>query len=140
MNEEVERMAREYKQALALSADETTTVEQLILLEENQLELLNDLSSLRSNLTVRTIGYLKNLIFRSLQQLNALVGNTSYIPSVRNNVCLLSAARAAMNLYDQQLSIFILLDKLSSPSPALKVKKPPRSPEAVFIQRWRLLC
>ena len=118
-NEEAERMAREYKQALALSADETTTVEQLILLEENQLELLNDLSSLRSNLTVRTIGYLKNLIFRSLQQLNTLVGNTSYIPSVRNNVCLLSAARAVMNLYDQQLSIFILLDKLSSPSPAL---------------------
>ncbi len=118
MNEEVERMAREYKQALALSADETTTVEQLVLLEENQLELLNDLSSLRSNLTVRTIGYLKNLIFRSLQQLNALVGNTSYIPSVRNNVCPLSAARAVMNLYDQQLSIFILLDKLSSPPPS----------------------
>ena len=119
MNEEVERMAREYKQALALSADETTTVEQLVLLEENQLELLNDLSSLRSNLTVRTIGYLKNLIFRSLQQLNALVGNTSYIPSVRNNVCPLSVARAVMNLYDQQLSIFILLDKLSSPPPSL---------------------
>jgi len=119
MNEEVERMAREYKQALALSADETTTVEQLVLLEENQLELLNDLSSLRSNLTVRTVGYLKNLIFRSLQQLNALVGNTSYIPSVRNNVCPLSAARAVMNLYDQQLSIFILLDKLSSPPPSL---------------------
>ncbi len=118
MNEEVERMAREYKQALALSADETTTVEQLVLLEENQLELLNDLSSLRSNLTVRTIGYLKNLIFRSLQQLNALVGNTSYIPSVRNNACPLSAARAVINLYDQQLSIFILLDKLSSPPPS----------------------
>ena len=66
MNEEVERMAREYKQALALSADDTTTVEQLILLEENQSELLNDLSSLRSNLTARTVGYLKNLIFRSL--------------------------------------------------------------------------
>ena len=119
MNEEVERMAREYKQALALSADETTTVEQLVLLEENQLELLNDLSSLRSNLTARTVGYLKNLIFRSLQQLNALVGNTSYIPSVRNNVCPLSAARAVINLYDQQLSIFILLDKLSSPPPSL---------------------
>ena len=118
MNEEVERMAREYKQALALSADETTTVEQLVLLEENQLELLNDLSSLRSNLTVRTIGYLKNLIFRSLQQLNALAGTTSYIPSVRNNVCPLSAARAVMNLYDQQLSIFIQSDKLSSPPPS----------------------
>ena len=118
-NEEAERMAREYKQALALSADETTTVEQLILLEENQLELLNDLSSLRSNLTVRTIGYLKNLIFRSLQQLNALVGNASYIPSVRSSVCPLSTARAVMNLYDQQLSVFILLDKLSSPPPSL---------------------
>ena len=119
MNEEVERMAREYKQALALSADETTTVEQLVLLEENQLELLNDLSSLRSSLTVRTIGYLKNLIFRSLQQLNALAGNTSYIPSVRNSACPLSTARAVMNLYDQQLSVFILLDKLSSPPPSL---------------------
>ncbi len=119
MNEEVERMAREYKQALALSADETTTVEQLVLLEENQLELLNDLSSLRSNLTARTVGYLKNLIFRSLQQLNALAGNTSYIPSVRNSACPLSTARAVMNLYDQQLSIFILLDKLSSLPPSL---------------------
>ncbi len=46
-NEEAEQMAREYKQALALSSDETTTVEQLILLEENQLELLNNISSLR---------------------------------------------------------------------------------------------
>ena len=119
MNEEVERMAREYKQALALSADETTTVEQLVLLEENQLELLNDLSSLRSNLTARTVGYLKNLIFRSLQQLNALVGNASYIPSVRSSVCPLSTARAVMNLYDQQLSVFILLDKLSSLPPSL---------------------
>ena len=83
-NEEAEKMAREYKQALALSSDESTTVEQLILLEENQLDLLNDLSSLRSPLTARTVGYLKNLIFRSLQQLNALVGNTSYIPAIRS--------------------------------------------------------
>ena len=118
-NEEAEKMAREYKQALSLSSDESTTVEQLILLEENQLDLLNDLSSLRSPLTARTVGYLKNLIFRSLQQLNALVGNTSYIPAIRNSVCPLSTARAVMNLYDQQLSVFILLDKLSSPSPAL---------------------
>lgn len=117
-NEEAEQMAREYKQALALSSDESTTVEQLILLEENQLELLNDLSSLRSTLTARTVGYLKNLIFRSLQQLNALVGNNSYIPSVRSNVCPLSTARAVMNLYDQQLSIFIQSDKLTSPPPS----------------------
>lgn len=113
MNEQMEQMAREYKQAIALSADDTTTIEQMILLEENQLELLNDLSSLRSNATIRTVGYLKNLIFRSLSLLNGLIGNTSYIPSLRNNPCPYSAPRAILNLYDQQLSIFILSDKLT---------------------------
>ncbi len=114
MNEQMEQMAREYKQVIALSSDDNTTVEQMILLEENQLDMLNDLSSLRSSATVRTVGYLKNLIFRSLKDLNALLGNTSYIPSLRNNPCPYSAPRAILNLYDQQLSILILSDKLAS--------------------------
>ena len=114
MNEEIEKLAREYKQAVTLSNDENTTIEQLILLEENQSELLNDLSSLRSTLTVRTIGYLKNLIYRSLQDLNGVLGNTSYIPSIRNSSCPLPAPRAILSLYDQQLSIFILSDKLNN--------------------------
>ena len=118
MNEQMEQMAREYKQAMAISPDDTTTIEQMILLEENQLDLLNDLSSLRSGATVRTVGYLKNLIFRSLSILNGLIGNTSYIPSLRNNPCPFSAPRAILNLYDQQLSIFILSDKLTDLSPA----------------------
>ena len=113
MNEQMERMAREYKQAITLSADDNTTIEQMILLEENQLELLGDLSFLRASLTVRTIGYLKNLIFRSLQELNTLLGNASYIPSVRNGTCSYSAPRAILNLYDQQLSILILSDKVA---------------------------
>ena len=90
----------------------------MILLEENQLDLLNDLSSLRSGATVRTVGYLKNLIFRSLSLLNGFIGNTSYIPSLRNNPCPFSAPRAILNLYDQQLSIFILSDKLTDLSPS----------------------
>lgn len=112
MNEKMEQMAKEYKQAMALSSDNSTTLEQIVLLEENQLELLNDLSSLRSNATVRTIGYLKNLIFRSLGILNSLLGNPSYIPSLRNNACPYSAPRAILGLYDQQLSVFVLADKL----------------------------
>ena len=118
MNEKLEQMAREYKQAVALTADDSTTIEQLILLEENQLDLLADLSSLRSPLTVRTVGYLKNLIFRSLKDLNVLVGNTSYIPSIRSSSCMLSAPRAILNLYDQQLSILIQSDKLSDLPPS----------------------
>lgn len=118
MNEKMEQMAREYKRAIALTADDNTTVEQIVLLEENQLELLNDLSSLRSNATVRTVGYLKNLIFRSLGILNELLGNSSYIPSLRNDPCPYSAPRAILNLYDQQLSILILSDKLPDLPPA----------------------
>ncbi len=114
MSEQMEQMAREYKQAIALTGDDNTTIEQMILLEENQLDMLNDLSSLRSAATVRTVGYLKNLIFRSLSVLNGLLGNTSYIPSIRNNPCPFSAPRAVLSLYDQQLSILILSDKLSS--------------------------
>ena len=118
MNEQMEKMAKEYKQAIALSVDDNTTIEQMILLEENQLDMLNDLSSLRSNATVRTVGYLKNLIFRSLSVLNALLGNTNYIPSIRNNQCPFSASRAILSLYDQQLSILILSDKLTDLPPA----------------------
>ena len=118
MNEKMEQMAREYRQAIALTSDDNTTVEQMILLEENQLDLLNDLSSLRSPATVRTVGYLKNLIFRSLSILNGLIGNTSYIPSIRNNPCPCSAPRAILNLYDQQLSIFILSDKITDLPPS----------------------
>ena len=113
MNEQMERMAREYKQAIALSADDNTTIEQMILLEENQLDMLSELSSLRSNATVRTVGYLKNLVFRSLSILNNLIGNPSYVPSVRNAPCVLSAPRAILSLYDQQLSVLLLSDKLS---------------------------
>ena len=112
MNEEIERMAREYKQALSNGESDKTPLERLVLLEENQLELLSDLGSFRSALSARTVGYVKNLIFRSLRDLNVLLGNDSYVPDVRTRQCAVPSSKAVLSVYDQQISILITLDRI----------------------------
>ncbi len=110
--ENVEQIAREYREALA--NEDNTAIEQIVLLEENQLDALNDLNGSCSALTVRTVGYLKNLIFRSLQEVNTLLGNTSYIPSIQNRTNRNSPRNTVLSLYDMQISIFVLADKINT--------------------------
>ncbi len=122
MNEEIEQMAREYQKVMTSDeSNDKTPIERLILLEENQLELLGDLGSVRSALSARTVGYIKNLIFRSLRDLNALLGNDSYVPSVRAGHCPSSPSRTVLSVYDQQISILITLDRIPNASQSLLV-------------------
>lgn len=112
----VEQMAREYNRVLenAGANDASSVYEQLIILEEEQLDLLNDISLRSSNRQNRTLSYLRNLVYRSLSVISRMNGDTSYIPSVRafQNQC--SASSVLNRLMILQLDIFILLDRLTS--------------------------
>ncbi|MBR1748019.1 MAG: hypothetical protein IJ735_07440 [Clostridia bacterium] len=105
----MEKMAREYKAALATATD-GTTVDRIIILEEEQLDCLDDLlyrSAGRSGLN-RAASYLKTLTFRTLTLLSALKGET-YLPSVRNRC---PVQNAISRLKSLQVDIFVLLDEL----------------------------
>ena len=81
----LEQLAREYRNALENSAqDGSSVIEQIIILEENQLDYLNGLIPRLPASSRRTANYFKNIVFRSLSKLNALIKNTSYVPSFRN--------------------------------------------------------
>ncbi len=110
----LEQLAREYRNALENSAqDGSSVIEQIIILEENQLDYLNGLIPRLPASSRRTANYFKNIVFRSLSKLNALIKNTSYVPSFRNvNVPCQSLKNA---LLSTQISIFVLLDKLPLP-------------------------
>lgn len=113
----VEQMAREYNRTLntPLSANNSGTLEQIIILEEEQLDLLNDFNTRQSSTRVsRTVNYLRNLVYRSLAVLNRMNGNSSYIPSMRNTNFLCQQQNATNRLFNLQLDIFILLDRLTT--------------------------
>ena len=84
MPNNLERLAREYRTALENSDDGAATIEQIVILEENQLDYLVGMLPRSSCQQRRTLNYIKNVIYRSLAKLNALIQNTSYIPSFRN--------------------------------------------------------
>ena len=112
--DKIEQLAREYKHALeASSSDDTSVVEQIIVLEENQLDYLNALLQRVPPQARRTVNYLKNIVFRSLQKLNSILRNDSYVPSFRNvnipNSSLIGA------ILSTQISIFVLFDKINLP-------------------------
>lgn len=110
----IEQLAREYRNALESTApDGSAVIEQIIILEENQLDYLNGLIPRLPQNTRRTANYLKNVIYRSLSKLNALIKNTSYVPSFRNVNVPCQSLKSA--LLSTQISIFVLLDKLPLP-------------------------
>ena len=109
----VEQLAREYSRAYAANnvSDNAAIFEQLTILEEEQLDLLNEINVRVSNRLNRTVGYLKNLVYRSLNAIGTL-RSVPYIPSVRN--ARLSCQNNALNrIANLQLDIFLLLDKLT---------------------------
>lgn len=114
MKTDIEKMAREYRQALESSeASGVPSVEQIITLEENQLDCLNALLPRVSLPARRTINYIKNIVFRLLQKLNLLLHNDAYVPSFRNvNIQGTYLVNALLNT---QISIFALYDKLPLP-------------------------
>ena len=113
MPNNLERLAREYRTALENSDDGAATIEQIVILEENQLDYLVGMLPRSSCQQRRTLNYIKNVIYRSLAKLNALIQNTSYIPSFRNVNVPGQSLKSAFT--STQISIFVLLDRLPLP-------------------------
>lgn len=114
MRDNIEKMAREYREALrTVSTDDGSVVERIITLEENQLDYLNALSLRVSPTARRNVNYLKSVVYRILQRLNALLKNDGYVPSFRNTNVPCSALVPV--LLNTQTSIFSLYDELSYP-------------------------
>ena len=109
--ENLERMAREYREILENSStDSTLVLEQIIIIEENQLELLTCIQK-ASTPALKTVNYIKNLIFRSLNKLNVLLGRTSYVPRFRSGT--ITCESIPISLLGAQIDIFVLLDELN---------------------------
>ena len=87
--------------------------EQIVALEENQSEYLSALYLRAPASARRTVSYLKNLVFRILQKLNALIKNNAYVPAFRNANIPCSALVGA--ILNTQISIFVLYDRLDIP-------------------------
>ena len=113
MPNNLERLAREYRTDLENSDDGAATIEQIVILEENQLDYLVGMLPRSSCQQRRTLNYIKNVIYRSLAKLNALIQNTSYIPSFRNVNVPCQSLKSAFT--STQISIFVLLDRLPLP-------------------------
>ena len=113
----VEKMAREYNQALSnynISDSSTNLLERLILLAENQLDIINFLLCCpQSRYCSKILNYLKTLKTNSIININRLLDRGEYIPSFRNPERTLNYQNSYIKLVDLQIDIFILLDKLS---------------------------
>lgn len=109
----MEKMAKEYAHTLASSdGADLTTLERLIILEEEQLDVLSD-PTLRGNARInKTVAYLKNLTFRTLTLLSKAKGEETYIPSVRTVRC--PNNNPVSRLLNTQIDVFILMDKLDA--------------------------
>ena len=105
----MEKLARDYREALSENRTDLDAVQRIVRLEEAQLDYLNALLPRLQGLPRRTVNYLKNVIFRVLQRLNELVGNPAYVPAFRS-VCV-SSASALANVKNLQISVFVLLDE-----------------------------
>lgn len=106
---DVQKLTKEYEKALSSGVNDDV-YERIIVLEETQLDLLDCL--LRASRCGRTINYLKNLTFRTLNILSVKNGESSYIPSVRTPQ---SCSSPLTRLLNAQLDVFLLLDKLDAP-------------------------
>lgn len=112
-----EQMAREYKNALAampINTDSATYLERIIILGENQLSAYNDfMLTLRYPLSQKMLNYLKTLTYQSLVVATKLLNGSLYIPPYRN-IGRGNPSTALCRMINDQIDIFILLDKLSS--------------------------
>ena len=117
MNHE-ERLAREYREALE-RADGETDVERIVALEENQLDAVNALLARAplSGTERRTLSYVKNVTYRILQKLNALVKNEAYVPSFRTVTTPCSSLLSS--LVNTQIGIYVLYDAGTLPYASL---------------------
>ena len=106
----VEKLAKEYSKTLVVaSTADTTVLEQISILEEEQLDILSD-PTFRGNQRInKTVAYLKNLIFRTLTIISKAKGEGAYLPSVRTVRC---QNNTLNRLNVIQIDVFILLDKL----------------------------
>ncbi|MFW5780307.1 MAG: hypothetical protein ACOCWI_02520 [Bacillota bacterium] len=113
----VEKMAREYNQALSnynISDSSTNLLEKLIILSENQLDIINFLLCCpQSRYCSKILNYLKTLKTNSIINMNRLLDKGEYIASFRNPERALNYQNSYMKLVDLQIDIFVLLDKLS---------------------------
>lgn len=114
--ETIERLAREYREALSSSNDDPAVyLDQIVLIEENQLDFIDAILA-RNQLSPtlsRTLNYVKNIVFRILNKLNALLKNPSYVPSFRSPQTPCRALKST--LLNSQISLFALYDKLPLP-------------------------
>lgn len=109
--ENLERMAREYREILEhTSPDSTLSIEQIIIIEENQLELLGCIQK-ASPPALKVVNYIKNLIFRILNKLSNLLGEPSYVPRFKSGSVYCNSIPNA--LLGSQIDIFVLLDGLN---------------------------
>lgn len=117
MTENFEQMAREYKTALAavpvINGSGDTYLEQIITLSEDQLDALNDNTCTRTPLGIKMNNYLRNLTYRTLSVATELLNGGCYIPAFRN-VSRGNPNTALRRLINDQIDIFILLDRLSA--------------------------
>ena len=113
MQNYIEKMAREYREVMATEGDNTATVERIVALEENQSEYLAALALRVPSSARRNVNYLKNLVFRILQKLNALLKNDAYVPAFRNNN--MPCQALVGSILGTQTNIFVLYDKLDLP-------------------------
>lgn len=112
----IEKMAREYKAALAKHSTETMSsmealVERAIIILEEQQDIINALLSYNRNRQAqRLLNYLKSLKSTSVVAFNKLLARGEYIPSFRNNDM---PDRSCQRLVDLQINLFVLLDQMA---------------------------
>ncbi len=107
---DIQKLTKEYEQALTTADENGDLYERLIVLEENQLDAFDCM--LRTSRCGRTVTYLKNLSFRILNILSVKNGQNAYLPSVRTpSACGNALSRATAT----QLDIFVLADKINLP-------------------------
>jgi hypothetical protein len=113
----VERMAREYNQALSnfnISDSSLNILERLINIIENQLDIINFLLCCpQSRHCSKILNYLKTLKTNSVIKINRLMDRGEYIPSFRNPERTLNFQNSFIKLVDLQIDVFVLLDRLS---------------------------
>lgn len=111
-----EQMAREYKNALATIPafnGNDSYLEQIIVLSESQLDILNYyLCNVRTAYGRKLINYLKTLTYQTLVLATKLLDGSTYSPLFRNPVRT-NTNNAVARLINDQIDIFILLDKLA---------------------------
>jgi len=117
-NRAIEKMAREYKTALAGSAlvrgtgGAEAASERAVIIIEEQLDLIDALLSVtRGNKFLqRLLSYLKSIKSSSAILFSRLSGKGEYIPSFRQNDI---SGNLMIRLLELQINLFVLLDSIS---------------------------